>query len=40
MPIKVEAVSKDAFQKWLVDAKTKFARRDDGGAAVRLAAGN
>jgi cytochrome c oxidase subunit II len=40
MPIKVEAVSKDAFQKWLVDAKTKVARRDDGGAAVRVAAGN
>ena len=40
MPIKVEAVSKDDFQKWLVDAKKKFARRDDGGAAVRVAAGN
>jgi cytochrome c oxidase subunit II len=40
MPIKIEAVSKDAFQKWLVDAKTKFARRDDGGVAVRVAAGN
>ena len=40
MPIKVEAVSKDAFQKWLVDAKTKFARRDDAVAAVRVAAGN
>jgi cytochrome c oxidase subunit 2 len=40
MPIKVEAVSKDAFQKWLVDAKTKFALHDDGGAAVRVAAGS
>ena len=40
MPIKVEAVSKDAFQKWLVEAKTKFARRNDGGAAMRVAAGN
>jgi len=40
MPIKVEAISKDAFQKWLVDAKQKFARHDDGGATVRVAAGN
>jgi cytochrome c oxidase subunit II len=40
MPIKVEAVSKDAFQKWLVDAKKKFTRHEDGGAAVRVAAGN
>jgi cytochrome c oxidase subunit 2 len=40
MPIKVEAVSKDAFEKWLVDAKKKFARHDDGGAAMRVAAGN
>jgi cytochrome c oxidase subunit 2 len=38
MPIKVEAVGKDAFQRWLVDAKKKFARRDDGTGAVRLAA--
>src|SRR6516165_1001878 len=38
MPIKVEAVSKDGFQRWLVDAKKKFARRDDGTAAVRVAA--
>src|SRR5215470_11427092 len=38
MPIKVEAVTKDAFQKWLADAKTKFARRDDAVAAVRVAA--
>jgi len=38
MPIKVEAVSKDGFQRWLVDAKKKFARRDDGAGAVRLAA--
>ena len=40
MPIKVEAVSKDAFQQWLVDAKKKFARHDDGGNALRVAAGN
>src|SRR5271155_950023 len=38
MPIKVEAVSKDAFQRWLVDAKKKFARHDNGSEAVRLAA--
>jgi cytochrome c oxidase subunit II len=40
MPIKVEAVSKDAFQQWLVDAKKKFARHDNGSDAVRVAAGN
>jgi len=38
MPIKVEAVSKDGFQRWLVDAKKKFARRDDTTGAVRVAA--
>jgi cytochrome c oxidase subunit 2 len=38
MPIKVEAVSKDAFQRWLVDAKKKFAQHDNGSEAVRLAA--
>jgi len=38
MPIKVEAVSKDAFQHWLVDAKKKFARHDNGSEPVRLAA--
>ena len=38
MPIKVEAVTKDAFQYWLADAKKKFARRDDGSGAVRVAA--
>jgi len=38
MPIKVEAMPKDAFQRWLIDAKKKFARRGDGGAVVRLAA--
>jgi cytochrome c oxidase subunit 2 len=38
MPIKVEAMAKDAFQRWLVDAKKKFARRDDGTDAVRIAA--
>jgi cytochrome c oxidase subunit II len=40
MPIKIEAVSKEAFQHWLVDAKKKFARHDDGIAPVRVAAGN
>jgi cytochrome c oxidase subunit 2 len=38
MPIKVEAISKDAFQHWLVDAKEKFARHDDDTGAVRVAA--
>jgi len=37
MPIKVEAIPKDAFQRWLVDAKKKFAH--NGADAVRLAAG-
>jgi cytochrome c oxidase subunit II len=40
MPIKIEAVSKEEFQNWLVDAKKKFARHDDGAAPVRVAAGN
>lgn len=42
MPIKVEAVSKDDFQRWLVDAKKKFAHKDEhddkGSDAVRVAA--
>src|ERR1700756_1541611 len=38
MPIKIEAVSKDSFQRWLVDAKKKFARRDNDTATVRVAA--
>jgi cytochrome c oxidase subunit II len=39
MPIKVEAVSKEAFQQWLVDAKKKFARHEDGSSdPVRVAA--
>src|SRR5580693_997485 len=38
MPIKVEAVAKDAFQHWLVDAKKKFARLDDDTGTVRVAA--
>ncbi len=38
MPIKVEAVSKDDFQRWLVDAKKKFAHDDKGGDAARVAA--
>ena len=40
MPIKIEAVSKDAFQQWLADAKKKFARHDDRTTPVRVAAGN
>src|SRR5215469_9881702 len=39
MPIKVEAVSKEAFQQWLTEAKKKFAGHDDD-AAMRVAAGN
>jgi cytochrome c oxidase subunit 2 len=38
MPIKVEALSKDAFQHWLVDAKKKFVRHYDAPGAVRVAA--
>jgi len=37
MPIKVQAVSKDDFQRWLVDAKKKFAHDDKGDDAVRVA---
>ena len=38
MPIEVQAVSKDAFQNWLVEAKKKFARDDSGAERVRVAA--
>jgi cytochrome c oxidase subunit 2 len=38
MPIKVEALSKDAFQHWLGDAKKKFARHEDATGAVHVAA--
>jgi heme/copper-type cytochrome/quinol oxidase subunit 2 len=38
MPIKVEAIPKEAFQRWLVDAKKKFARHDKRSDAVRVAA--
>jgi cytochrome c oxidase subunit II len=38
MPIKVVAVAKDAFPRWIADAKKKFARRDDGADALRVAA--
>jgi len=38
MPIKIVAVSKDDFQRWLGDAKKKFAHKDEGGDAVRIAA--
>ena len=38
MPIKVEAVTKDEFQRWLGDAKKKYAHHDGGGDAVRVAA--
>jgi heme/copper-type cytochrome/quinol oxidase subunit 2 len=38
MPIKVEAVTKDEFQRWLEDAKKKYAHHDDRSDAVRVAA--
>src|SRR5262245_59555052 len=38
MPIKVVAVAKDAFPRWVEDAKKKFARRDDGEDALHVAA--
>jgi cytochrome c oxidase subunit 2 len=38
MPVKIEAVTKDAFQHWLIDAKKKFARRDERSGALRVAA--
>ena len=38
MPIKVEALSKDAFQHWLGDAKKKFAQHEDDAGAVHVAA--
>ena len=38
MPIKVEAVTKDEFQRWLEDAKKKYARHDERGDPVRVAA--
>jgi cytochrome c oxidase subunit II len=37
MPIKVEAVTKDEFQRWLEDAKKKYARHDERDNAVRVA---
>ncbi|HTV44175.1 MAG TPA: cytochrome c oxidase subunit II [Stellaceae bacterium] len=38
MPIEVKAVTKDAFQRWLVTAKKEFAQDNSGTAAVRVAA--
>src|SRR6201987_4152097 len=38
MPIKVVAVAKDAFPRWVEDAKKKFARRDNDTATVHVAA--
>jgi cytochrome c oxidase subunit 2 len=40
MPIKVVALSKEGFQKWLADAQKKFARNQTGDGALRLAAGS
>jgi len=38
MPIKIVALSKEAFQRWLVDAGKKFAHDQTNGGAVRVAA--
>jgi cytochrome c oxidase subunit II len=38
MPIEIKAVAKDAFKRWLVDAKKQFAHDDTPGRAVRVAA--
>src|SRR5271169_1613548 len=38
IPIEVQAVSKDDFQHWLIDAKKQFAHQDKGGDAVRVVA--
>jgi cytochrome c oxidase subunit II len=38
MPIKVEAVTKDDFQRWLVDAKKKYAHNGQSGDPARVAA--
>jgi cytochrome c oxidase subunit II len=38
MPIEVKAVSKDAFERWLIDAKKQFSHDDTRQRAVRVAA--
>jgi len=38
MPIKIVALSKEAFQRWLADAQKKFAHDQVGDGAVRVAA--
>jgi cytochrome c oxidase subunit 2 len=38
MPIEVQAMPKDEFQRWLVDAKKKYAHNDKGSDAARVAA--
>ncbi len=38
MPIKIVAVSKEAFQKWVADAQKKFAANRTGQRALRVAA--
>lgn len=38
MPIKIVALSKEAFQRWLVDARKKFAHDQTNGDALRIAA--
>ena len=38
MPIKIQALSKDDFQRWLVEAKQKFAHDGNSSDAVRVAA--
>jgi cytochrome c oxidase subunit II len=38
MPIEIKALTKADFEKWLGDAKKKFAHDEDDGAAIRVAA--
>lgn len=38
MPIEVHAVAKDEFQRWLADAKKKYASHEERGGAVHVAA--
>lgn len=38
MPIEIRAVAKDAFKRWLVDAKKQFAHNGEDAGAVRVAA--
>jgi cytochrome c oxidase subunit 2 len=39
MPIAVRAVSREAFETWVAEARTRFARADDQPAPAAVAAG-